>query len=81
MSGSKAEGEHQDGIYSLWSLRASLQATKDVQDLKLEDFKPAPQVEALGEAKRLLLQRELGYVHQSAIYSVFWGQQPAQRHL
>lgn len=46
LSGSRAEGEHQDGIHSLCSLRAAPWATKCVQDRRV-----TLQAEALGKAK------------------------------
>lgn len=53
VSWNEAEGEHQDGIHSLCSSRAALEATKCVQDLN-----PAPQAEALEEAKGISLQKD-----------------------
>ena len=49
------EREHQDGIHSLCSLRAALFGNTCVPNLR-----PAPQAEALGQAKRPPLQKDWG---------------------
>lgn len=67
LSWSKAEGECQDGIHSLCSLRAAPQATKEVPNLELA-LRPK-----LQDKQRGLSHRKTGGVPQSTSCTMHWG--------